>query len=288
MGLSLGLYKNLILQIAALQDATKPTYDMKKLILLLFIPLVFTCSSDSSDSISDDNGSSNNISSTITFRVQEVWDRNTNWFNDTHTVEQNNNINCNDDEDYFIIRPEDISSSDLTGFETFWEAGHRSIDTLFIELFSNSSISNPQFFDFNLTSRIDLQSHPNRIGHIEFIGFEDNDKIRLDENRMNDWSGNVPMIYFTSNKSEEFIDNITMGDFICTPFNAFDKSTYTGYYLESTEINITVPFDELNNNLEINDTIRHSSLDDGYKPLGEGWGATFNANHKIVAKTVNN
>ena len=34
----------------------KPTYDMKKVILLLFIPLVFTCSDDSSDD-SNSNGS---------------------------------------------------------------------------------------------------------------------------------------------------------------------------------------------------------------------------------------
>jgi len=249
---------------------------MKKLILLLFIPLVFACSSDDS---SDDTGPIG--ASTITFRVQEVWDKNTSWLNDTNIIDSSININC--DEDYTFIRPE--SSSDLTGFETFF-AHHKGIDTLFIELFSNSTISNPQWFDFSLTSRIDLQSHPNKIGHIEFIDFDDNDKIKLDEWMM---YGDIPIQYFTSNKSEEFIDNITVKDFNCTAFNAFDKSTYTGYYLESTEFNITVPFDELNNNLEVNDTIGYIlGSGNGWKPMGEGFGSTFNKTHRIIAKTVNN
>lgn len=255
---------------------------MKKLlILLLFIPFVFSCSSDDSSDDTEPIGAS-----TITFRVQEVWDKNTSWFNDTNIINDAININC--DEDYIFIMPE--TNSDATGFETSLSFHHRDIDTLFIELFLNSQIPNPQWFDFNISNRFDVQRSPDKIGHIEFINFENNDKIRLDSALVNSGYGELPIIYFTSNKSEEFIDNITVKDFNCTPLNAFNKSTYSGYYLESTEFDVTVPFDELNSNLEVGDSIGASSASQsGWKPLGEGWYyPTFNADHKIVAKTVNN
>ena len=48
-------------------EIIKPTYDMKKLILLLFIPLVFSCSSD--------DNSSDPAETPYTLRVSENYDR---------------------------------------------------------------------------------------------------------------------------------------------------------------------------------------------------------------------
>ena len=256
---------------------------MKKLLLLLlFIPLV-NCSDDSvSDANAPDPNDGEPVS--ITFRVQELWMKNTEWLKET------NNDYYQDfcDEQALKIYP--YLQSTLSGFEVPVNHHHQSIDTLKIELMPYSQVLDnyTQWFDFYLTNRIDVRPHPINIGHIEFIGFENKEYLVIEKNRMIS-NGVNPIIYFTSNKSEDFIDSITLGNYDCSvPFNAFDKSTYEGNYRESTEFNVTVPFEELNNNLEVNDSIGYTlGSSYGWKPLGEGWGATFNKSYKIIEKIYN-
>ena len=100
--------------------------------------------------------------------------------------------------------------------------------------------------------------------------------------------GETPIIYFTSNKSEEWIDNASVKNRQCESFNLFDKSSFDGPYRKSTEFYHTVPADELNSALEIGDTISQSDWTIyGYKQLGEGWDGNFNSYHLIVDNTVN-
>ena len=247
---------------------------MKKLLLLL---LILGCSGGGNDS--------NDMSepTSITFKIQEIWDGNRIWIDNTYY----NSIQfepCNQPMQH--VGAQGQSESGLNDFSVcldYW--CHKSIDTLVI---NKRSITKPYFLEFHLTGREEVQSHPTRIGHIEFSGFwTDDDKIRLHPSQMIN-NGETPIIYFTSNKSEEWIDNASVKNFLCESFNFFDKSSYDGPYRKSTEFYHTVPVDGLNSALEINDTISHGSWTiNGNKQLGEGWDGNFNSLHLIVDKTVN-
>lgn len=128
-----------------------------------------------------------------------------------------------------------------------------------------------------MTDRFDggIISHPKRIGHIKFIGFDQEDRMILETlGRMKYERINGELIYsidyYSSNLSEELIDSMTIEGFgykyyRCTNKKIFNKIDYDNNYFESAIIEITVLKDDNNSILEIGDKINKRTT-----RLGEG------------------
>jgi hypothetical protein len=258
---------------------------MKKILYLFLTVALIGCSSN--DNIVEDSEDSDITPqpTTITFTVREVWKSKLTW-DKTNTIFSYNREMCSLEEN--TLAP--ISQSDLTGFETV-ASNHFSIDTLVIDINTHPWQPDAKFFDFKISSRFDLKSEPKRIGHLEFIGFNSESRLILEQALMDyeiiNGERYAQIDYFSSNLSEEFIESITYDGqnnnyYICEPKKIFHKKDYGSNYYEPTILRITVPQDEDNLNLEIGDKIGRLSYSN--KPLGDGWDARFNNSYLILDK----
>ena len=255
---------------------------MKK-VLYLFLAIMLIECSDSSD---------NNVENietppppTITFKVREVWGSKFSWNKDNLIFQYDRNM-CSVTGNTLMA----YSSSNLTGFETR-RLNHFAIDTLVINMNAYPWEPSARFFDFRISDRLDIiyggreQRHPKKIGHIEFIGFNSRKRLILEQSLLDTDIINGERLaqidYFSSNLSEEFIESITYDGsghnyYMCELKKVFNKKDYEENYYESTIINITVPEDEFNSDLNIGDIIGEWDVSNVVnKPLGEGWDSRF-------------
>ena len=154
---------------------------MKKLLyLFLFLTLILIgCSESAVDKNNGDTTIEDNTPinpPTITFTLKEIWKSKLIWDKNNTVYQYDRNVCGN--KTPTILAP---SNSDLTGFET-QEINHFGLDTLVIDLERRYSYEKPIIFDFRISGRFDggLISHPKRIGHIEFIGFNEEKRIVLE------------------------------------------------------------------------------------------------------------
>jgi hypothetical protein len=259
---------------------------MKKLLyLFLFLTLILIgCSESAVDKNNGDTTIEDNTPinpPTITFTLREIWKSKLIW-DKSNTGYDDDRVFCGN-KTPTVFAP---SNSDITGFETN-QITHFGLDTLVINLERRYPYEKPLLFDFVLSGIFSggYISHPKRIGHIEFIGFNEEKRILLETSKMNrkkingEWE--TPIDYFSSNLSEEFIESITL-DWSCTNKKIFHKKDYDENYFESTIVEITVPKDDNNSKLEVGDKIGRVSYDD--TRLGEGWDSRFNNRYLILDK----
>ena len=248
---------------------------MKKLIYLFLTVLIVGCSGeDGGNDVDNDN---NDTTSTITFTLREVWKPKLTWDYSNLSYDYDRYI-CDGQEP--TVKP--TGQSTLTGFETF-ESTHYSIDTLVIDISAWNGGGNPPptAFDFSITERIDVKSEPRRIGHIEFIGFNEQCRIFLKHELMNP----AQVEYFSSNLSEDFINLMSYDNSYTEPCHneqVFFKNDYGEDYYGSTVFQITVPQDDKNSALEVGDEIGRICC--GAEDLGEGWSGQFNNKYLILDK----
>ena len=264
---------------------------MKKLLyLFLFLTLILIgCSESAVDKNNGDTTIEDNTTinpPTITFTLRELWHSKLTWDKDNSIFSYNREM-CSLEEN--TLAP--ISQGDLTGFETY-AINHYSIDTLVVDINTHPYEPDAKFFDFKISARFDgLKSEPKRIGHLEFIGFNSESRLILEQVLMDTEIINgeryAQIDYFSSNLSEEFIESITYDGqnnnyYVCEPKKVFHKKDYDENYYESTIVTITVPQDEDNLNLDIGDTIGRVSSSN--KSIGEGWDGRFNNSYLILDK----
>jgi hypothetical protein len=260
---------------------------MKYLLYLFFAITLLGCSSN------DNNIEDIEITPstpTITFTVREVWASKLTWDYDNTVYDYDREI-CG------VVEPTlaPNGGSDLTGFESYI-GNHFALDTLVIDLSDRSAFEKPKYFDFRISERLDIRAggrgkrHPEKIGHIEFIGFNSESRLILEQVLMDTEIINgeryAQIDYFSSNLSEEFIESITYDGqgknyHTCKPKKVFHKKDYGDNYYESTIFKITVPRDEYNLDLNIGDTIGGNPSN---KTLGDGWDARFKYLYLILDK----
>jgi hypothetical protein len=245
---------------------------MKKLLYLFLTVLIVACSSE--DGGNDVVGDNNDTTSTITFTLREVWKPKVTWDYSNLSYDYDRYI-CDGQEP--TVFPT-YDGTDLTGFETF-EGSHYSIDTLVIDISAWNEGANPPptAFDFSITERIDVKSEPRRIGHIEFIGFNEQCRIFLKHELMNP----ARVEYFSSNLSEDFINLMSYDNSYSEPCHneqVFFKNDYGEDYYGSTVFQITVPQDDKNSAIEVGDIIQNNGN------LGAGWGGQINGGYLILDK----
>ena len=212
---------------------------MKKLLLLLlFIPLTFACSDDSdSDDATDLNDGQ---PSQIKFTLEEVWQDKL-----TFSISNNRQVNCGDD--YIAILGGQGATEYYYGLAGNGpiQRNHYSLDTLVLDL-TVATIGYPYTNKgFNLgplnPAETEALVNPKYIGHIEFIGFDEESKIFLTVGRLeNYFSGVKKMEYFTSNVSDDYLNSIS--------YDSYPNSDCPGGYEGS--FNFFVKSEEDYNNLK--------------------------------------
>jgi hypothetical protein len=255
---------------------------MKNLLYLFFAITLLGCSSN------DDTNDVIIPPATITFTLREIWKPKVSWDRYNLDFTYNREI-CSLTEN--TLAPE-YTGNDLTGFETYLSQ-HFSIDTLVINLTTYPNQPDAKFFDFRISQRFGgvMKSEPKTIGHIEFIGFNEESRLILEHALMDYQSINgeryARIDYFSSNLSEDFIESITYDGqnnnyYVCTPKKVFYKRNYDGTHYEFTTFKITVPEDADNLVLGVGDKIGRMEYSD--KNLGEGWDAQYNNSYLILDK----
>ena len=211
---------------------------MKKLLLLSAF-LIFTCSSD--DSTSDDAPDLNDGQpSQIKFTLEEVWQDKL-----TFSISNNRQVNCGDD--YIAILGGQGATEYYYGLagNGVIRRNHYSLDTLVLDL-TVATIGYPYTNKgFNLgplnPAETEALVNPKYIGHIEFIGFDEESKIFLTVGLLeNYFSGVKKMEYFTSNVSDDYLNSIS--------YDSYDYSNCPGGYEGS--FNFFVKSEEDYNNLK--------------------------------------
>tara|TARA_B100001059_G_scaffold199252_1_gene205493 strand:- start:253 stop:1026 length:774 start_codon:yes stop_codon:yes gene_type:complete len=253
---------------------------MKKLILLLFIPLVFACSSD------DDSQGNNTTPSgptQIKFTLEKIWSESL-FFDDSNTQALNS---CYDDNSlvYYHTTSQLHNTYGIgTGSES---RNHFSLDTLSL------TMSNPNLDGYNITTLNSTGQestvNPQYIGHIELNGFDSNHKILILKGFL-EYQWNNQIEYFSSNVSEAFLNSLVydVNGLECPTNqdpNIFIKSTMDFNSLKLVEH--TVVFDELNDNINIGNMVGYTMSGTGvenWKPFGEGWNGDFNPDFLVVNK----
>ena len=254
---------------------------MKKLLLILLLPFIVSCSSDgTTDSdVIDDDVNQNDSPKSIKFITEPIFESTLEWsYSDLEAIERGCRA-VNTVGDIKTTRLKYVPF-DLTGFEAF-ETRHYALDTLIV-----NKIGGTTMFDFQISNRGDVVSNPKFIGHIQFNNFLEDDYLFLEKHLMYEFK---TINYVSSNLTENTIDKMSVtsvsGD--CSSWNFFDKLNYDNLneYLESQRIEITVPYDSLNNALNVGQMIGRRIY---YQTeLGEGWDARFNNNYVIISKQIN-
>ena len=171
---------------------------------------MFTCSDDSdSDDATDLNDGQ---PSQIKFTLEEVWQDKL-----TFSISNNRQVDCNDD-DYIAILGGQGATEYYYGLagNGVIQRNHYSLDTLVLDL-TVATIGYPYTNKgFNLgplnPAETEALVNPKYIGHIEFIGFDEESKIFLTVGRLEYHFGienDLKMEYFTSNVSEDYINSIS-------------------------------------------------------------------------------
>ena len=255
---------------------------MKKLILLLlFIPLVFSCSNDEIE-LNDNPADIDDepVPRGIKLRLQELWKPKLVW-------NSNNTIYAGYSCGYATTPKHNNTESYVTGFET-GRGNHYSLDTIIVKMLPNSNA-----FNFFITPRFDKRPSPKRIGHIELIRMggkkiDENSKIilssqRLKYNGYNSGGYSFPIKYFTSNVDEDLLASITLDSSDdCKVLKMFEKVNTSDSFREYTETGITVDYDDKNLAIKIGDSL-------GYvfsKEKGGGWPTGYSNFYIVVSKEI--
>ena len=193
---------------------------MKKLLLLSLTVLLFSCAGNESENEElEPSGPS-----FLLLTVEPVWAEGIS-YNYQNTEQENCSL---DDRKYLRISQQGES---VFGQEIYSKY-HYSLETLELSLDGPSNI-NPSLIDnfgFNLgplnQANSQVKVNPKYIKHIELIGFDENDKIFLQEGYMENYypfnsadsNLNQKIVYFSSNVSEELLNSIV-----------YDKSSVNGF-----------------------------------------------------------